>query len=125
MKESGFTLVELVVILSIIGILAVVAAPRFVGSDAFETRGDAGLLSSTLRYAQKTAIAQRRVVYMVYSATVPPKLNVCFTLDCSQTVVNPENGSDYSFVFSRQVQVTAATVGFDSLGRPVPNDNAT
>ena len=124
MKESCFTIVELVVIISVIGVLAVVAAPRFVSSDVFETRGDAGLLSSTLRYAQKTAIAQRRVVYMVYSATVPPTLKLCFALDCNQTVVNPENGNAYAFVFSQNVQVSAASIGFDSLGRPVPNANA-
>jgi MSHA pilin protein MshC len=121
---KGFTLVELVIVISVMGILAAVAAPRFANSDIFETRGDAGLVSATLRYAQKTAIAQRKAVYVVYNATVPPSLSVCFAIDCSLTVVNPENGNPYSFVFSRNVRVNAATMGFDSLGRPLPNQNA-
>lgn len=120
---KGFTVVELVVVIAVLGIMSAIAMSRFVGNDVFETRGDAGLVSATLKYAQKTAIAQRRVVYVVYYA-VPPSLKVCFTLDCSQTVVNPENGNPYSFVFSQNVQVSAGTVGFDSLGRPVPNESA-
>lgn len=120
---NGFTLVELVVVVAVVGVMMAVVAPKFASSNVFETRGDAGLVSATLKYAQKTAIAQRRVVYVVYNATVPPSLSICFTLDCSQTVLNPENSNPYSFVFSRNVQVSAGTVGFDSLGRPVPNQN--
>jgi MSHA pilin protein MshC len=122
-KCNGYTLVELVVVMSIVSIMAAIVVPRFASSDVFETRGDAGLLSHTLRYAQKTAIAQRRVVYVVYNATVPPSVNLCFSSDCSQTVVSPENNNPYSFVFSRQVQVNAASFAFDSLGRPIPNLN--
>jgi MSHA pilin protein MshC len=124
-RPSGFTLAELVVVIAVIAVLSVVVLPRYASNDTFETRGDAGLVSATLKYAQKTAIAQRRIVYVVYNATVPPSLSLCFTLDCSQTVINPENGNPYSFVFSRNVQVNAGTVGFDSLGRPVPNQTAT
>lgn len=124
MKIQGFTLVELVVVIATVSILAAYAAPRFANSDIFETRGDAGLVSATLRYAQKTAIAQRKAVYVVYNATVPPSLSVCFAIDCSLTVVNPENGNPYSVVFSRNVRINAATMGFDSLGRPQPNQNA-
>ena len=107
----------------VMSIMAAIVAPRFASSDVFETRGDAGLLSSTLRYAQKTAIAQRRVVYVVYKPTVPPSIDLCFSSDCSQTLVNPESDNAYSFVFSRQVQVNAASLAFDSLGRPLPNVN--
>lgn len=122
---AGFTLVEMVTVIALLGILTATAMPRFVKNDLFETRGDAGLVSATLRYAQKTAIAQRRSVFVVYNATTPPSLNICFTLDCSQTVINPENGNPYSFVFSRNVEVNATSMGFDSLGRPVPNQKAT
>lgn len=125
MKVSGFTLVELVVIISVIGVLATVSASRFANGDVFETRGNAGLVSATLRYAQKTAIAQRRSVYVVYQATTPASLRLCFNIDCSQTVINPEDGNPYAFVFSKSVQVNASNMGFDSLGRPVPNQGAT
>lgn len=120
---KGFTLVELVVVISVMAILAAVAAPRFANVDIFETRGNAGLLSSALRYAQKTAIAQRRVVYVVYKATAPKGIDLCFSSNCSQRVVNPENGNGYSLVFSPMVEVSAVSFAFDSLGRPIPNNN--
>ena len=124
---KGFTLVELVVVIALAGIMVAVAAPRFANGDIFETRGDAGLLSSTLRYAQKTAIAQRRDVYAIRNAGVTPNtVSLCFDNGCSQTVINPETGAAYVFTFSKSVVVNASnnSLGFDSLGRAIPNEAA-
>ena len=125
---KGFTLVELVVVIPIMGILAAVAAPRFANGDIFETRGDAGLLASTIRYAQKTAIAQRRNVYAIYSALpAPGRVSLCFDTACNQAVINPETNAGYVFGVSKNVKVDPSnpSLGFDSLGRAVPNISAT
>lgn len=66
---GGFTLVELIVILVIIGVLAVTAIPRFMDQSVFETRGFHDETQSLLRYAQKAAIAQRRSVCVTLTAT--------------------------------------------------------
>jgi MSHA pilin protein MshC len=126
--SNGFTLVELVVVIALTGIMVAVATPRFANGDIFETRGDAGLLSSTLRYAQKTAIAQRRDVYAIRNTAVTPNtVRLCFDTACAQTVVNPETGAAYVFTFSKSVTVSTLsnTLGFDSLGRAKPNAAAT
>lgn len=120
---QGFTLVELVVVIALTGIMVAVATPRFANGDIFETRGDAGLLSSTLRYAQKTAIAQRRNVYVIHNNAVPDTVSLCFDTACNQAVINPETTAAYVFTSSKNVDITSdnASLGFDSLGRAVPN----
>lgn len=121
--SEGFTLVELIVVIALTGIMVAVATPRFANGDIFETRGDAGLLSSTLRYAQKTAIAQRRNVYVIHNNALPDTVSLCFDTACNQVVINPETTAAYVFTSSKNVDITSdnASLGFDSLGRAVPN----
>jgi MSHA pilin protein MshC len=69
MRQSGFTLVELIVVMMIVGILAVAAIPRFFDRDAFDSRGFKDETIAALRYAQKAAIAQRRTVCVAFTAT--------------------------------------------------------
>ena len=62
MKSRGFTLVELITVMVLIGILAVAALPRFFDPNVFAARGFFDETKAQLRYAQKAAIAQRRTV---------------------------------------------------------------
>lgn len=68
-RQRAFTLVEMVTIILIIGILAVVAGPRIFNRSAFDSRGFHDQVISTLRYAQKIAIAQRTSACVTFNTS--------------------------------------------------------
>jgi MSHA pilin protein MshC len=61
-RQSGFTLVELIVVMIVIGIMAVVVMPRFDLLKGYDEVGFRDKVRSTLEYARKSAVAQRRNV---------------------------------------------------------------
>ena len=68
-RQRGFTLIELIMVMVMLGVLAVFAAPRIFNSNDFYARGFHDETLGLLRYAQKTAIAQRRTVCVALNPT--------------------------------------------------------
>ena len=60
--ESGFTMVELITVMVLLGVLAAIAIPKLMGDNITETAVHGDKVVSALRLAQKTAVAKRRVV---------------------------------------------------------------
>lgn len=66
--QAGFTLVELLTCMVIAGILAAAVGPRFFDNQTLVTRGFVDEVASSLRYAQRIAIASECSVRVTINA---------------------------------------------------------
>lgn len=69
-KEAGFTLIELMIVIAIIGILAVYGVPKYQGlKEQYRLEDSAQALLAELKYAKQLAMDQRRTTYVVLTPT--------------------------------------------------------
>jgi len=124
--QRAFTMTELVAIMVIIGILAAFAIPRFFGASAFQSRGFADQVQTSLGYAQKIAIAQRRFVCMSFS-TNSLTLTTGPTAACGTPLASPSGSANYLITAPSGITFNALPTdfSFDALGRPSASQTIT
>ena len=123
----GFTLVELIIVIVLLGVLAAVAAPRIFNNADFYARGFHDETMALLRYAQKTAIAQRRTVCVTFTvaAVSTASLRIASSeavVTCDTNLVGPRGDTPGTVTSRSGVNYTAtppAAVSFDGLGQPL------
>jgi MSHA pilin protein MshC len=115
----GFTLVELVVTLVIVGILAVTVMPRFAEKTAFDERGFYDASLAILRYAQKSAVAQRRTVCVNFAANSTITLTIDTNFNdggtCLTNLAGPTGGAPHTLTPPTGVAFTAVPANFTFL----------
>ena len=124
-SHAGYTIVELVLVLVIIAILGAVAGPRFFDNSAFDERAYLDELASSLRYAQKVAVAsgcrvRAEINASSYALTQQaPQAGHCDPADASFPLpVLLSTGQTMSgSAPSGVVASPAVTIVYDALGR--------
>ena len=129
--QHGFTLIELVMVLVVTAVLAAVAMPSFNSVTGFSARGFHDQTLAYLRFAQKTAVAQRRTVCVSFTGS-SIALEIASTNGASNcasagiltgplgetpAVLNAKSGVAYS--------ATPTAFNFDGLGQPITAGGAT
>ena len=121
-RVRGFTLVELVTIMILVGILAVVAIPRM-DTSAYYAAQFHDQTVAALRFAQKSAVSHRRLVCVSFPDTSTLQVKIEESLKsgtCSATALDfPLPGSTSNQVHSDRAGFKALppTLNFDSQGR--------
>lgn len=108
LASLGFTLIELIIIITVIGILAAIVLPRMdFGAITSRTSvdGAAHMIASDIRYAQECAMATRSSKTIIFSGE-------------NSYSFSPSNPLDPSGKLPSGITTSVLTLTFNSLGEP-------
>lgn len=125
--SSGFTLVELVTVILLIGILSAVALPRFFDATAFKSRGFYDEVVGAARYGQKLAVASGCDVRLSLSAAgyALRQRQACdHSSAFNRAVLQPAGSEAFAGSVPSGIILSSSSpsVIFDALGRATPGE---
>lgn len=109
----GFTLVELIVVIVLLGIVAATTSSRFFKRSDYDTRAFEDQVRTLIRYGQKVAVAQGRPVHV---RVAPNGVALCFNTSCTGDLVQAPSG--YNTGSSETVLACAGSATWACEGVP-------
>jgi len=137
-RHAGFTLVELIVVVVMLGALALVAVPSMASAQTSRSRGAAQQIGQDLNFARRRAQATGVASWVIFtpaqsmysvlseSTVTPGRLN-------ASTITDPASGqpmlirlreSGFDGVTIQSTTLMNNEVGFDRFGRPTLSTGA-
>lgn len=125
----GFTMVELIIVMIVLGVLASLAMPHLIDNNTLHERGAQSQLRAMLVHARQLAIAQQREVC---AQLTPARVTLVYVVagNCSAaTPVNAPGGNcsaavgtcPYEVIAPSRSSFSGPDLRFNTRGQPVPN----
>ena len=124
--NRGFTLIEGISVMLILGVLAVFAAPRFSSSSTYPVVGARDVGMSIARQIQLRAMQQEFPLGVCNALHIAPsRLGGSETQECAGN--QPSNRTDVLDLKNESITISSSitSVSFDLLGRPFSMDGTT
>jgi MSHA pilin protein MshC len=124
----GFTLVELVVVIVLVGVVSALVVPRLAGTHEFDQIALLQQTRAALRHAQKSAVAYRRQVCVQFTqTTLTLRVAADFGAACTRDLPGP--GGETPYVVVARGRAAYADIppafAFDALGAIIPDATQT
>ncbi len=133
--HHGFTLVEILMVVVILGIVAAIIVPQIGSRDDLKCAAAARVMIADLSYAQSRAISAQKKQYVEFDDqqyTIKSRITPTDPLTAITHPVNPgsyvtrmNTGPLTGVMIDQSVFGTADSVAFDELGSPLSYDPAT
>jgi MSHA pilin protein MshC len=125
MKEAGFTLMELIIVLVVVGVLSAYAMMRNSSSSTFSLLSQAQTLAGDIKHVQSMATVWGKSL----TITATGGANGTYTVSCTTAVaapcntnpvINPATGTAFTISLEKGVVLTPSqgTLVINSLGKP-------
>jgi len=117
-RNRGFTMIEIIAILLLVGIIAAVAVNRMMSNSEPSRISQENVIKNHIRYAQSTAMKRGAIwgvkcnsaAYWLFKTNAPDA-------PANQEILPDENNAQVSLA-NKNITMTAFTVFFDRNGRP-------